>query len=502
MVESAMTRRDVLLATRFGERIAEEEGTELNAYFVETDPWRRIYGGEVDVVYGMKGAGKSAIYSLLLSRSEALRQRGILIVAAENPRGVPIFRDLTAEPPPGENEFRGIWKLYFLSLIAQQLRAQNVAPELARKVIEPLESAGLLEKTASLRTMLRSAVDYARNLFRVEGIEGGVKMDPVSGLPNGIIGQIVLREPDAALRNRGHLSADRLFEMAEEALAQSGLTVWLALDRLDVAFADSDELEGNALRALFRVYLDLLQYRHISLKIFLRSDIWQRILATGFREASHVTRHLTISWSHPALLNLVVRRALHNDALRAFYQVNEAEALADFQKQTKLFYRIFPDQVESGPKRPKTFDWMLSRTRDAFDQNAPRELIHLLTSAKNEELQRLELGYAEPPKEALFTRNSLNDALPEVSRVRYEQTLCAEFPALRPWFQKLEGERTEQTPDTLAAIWNVSRDTALERADQLCEVGFFEKQGSRDDLSFRVPFLYRPALKMVQGSAE
>jgi hypothetical protein len=63
-MEFAMTRREVLLATRFGERIAEEEGSELNAYFVETDSWRRIYGGEVDVVYGVKGAGKSAIYSL------------------------------------------------------------------------------------------------------------------------------------------------------------------------------------------------------------------------------------------------------------------------------------------------------------------------------------------------------------------------------------------------------------------------------------------------------
>jgi len=110
-----------------GERIAEEEGTELNAYFVETDSWRRIYGGEVDVVYGVKGAGKSAIYSLLLSRSEALKQRGIVVVAAENPRGVPIFRDLTAEPPPGENEFRGIWKLYFLSLIAQQTAPRTMS---------------------------------------------------------------------------------------------------------------------------------------------------------------------------------------------------------------------------------------------------------------------------------------------------------------------------------------------------------------------------------------
>ncbi len=76
----------------------------------------------------------------------------------------------------------------------------------------------------------------------------------------------------------------------------------LALDRLDVAFADEGELEANALRALFLVYLDLLAYDRITLKIFLRSDIWRRIMQSGFREASHITRNLTIQWNRQALL--------------------------------------------------------------------------------------------------------------------------------------------------------------------------------------------------------
>ena len=49
----------------FGARVAEEETNELGNYFVETDQWERIYNGEIDVVKGDKGAGKSAIYSLL-----------------------------------------------------------------------------------------------------------------------------------------------------------------------------------------------------------------------------------------------------------------------------------------------------------------------------------------------------------------------------------------------------------------------------------------------------
>jgi hypothetical protein len=52
-----------------------------------------------------------------------------------------------------------------------------------------------------------------------------------------------------------------------------GINVWILLDRLDVAFAEHPDLEANALQGLFRVYLDLMGYEHVKLKIFLRSDI-------------------------------------------------------------------------------------------------------------------------------------------------------------------------------------------------------------------------------------
>jgi hypothetical protein len=39
-------------------------------------------------------------------------------------------------------------------------------------------------------------------------------------------------------------------------------------------------------------------------------------------------------------------------------------------------------------------------------------------------------------------------------------------------------------------------------AMNLVEVGFFEKRGTKMDPDWWVPFLYRPALDMVQGSAD
>lgn len=65
-----MDKHEILSNTTFGQRVAEDETDALVSYFVETDHWKRIYKGEVDIVYGMKGAGKSAIYSLLLSKKQ------------------------------------------------------------------------------------------------------------------------------------------------------------------------------------------------------------------------------------------------------------------------------------------------------------------------------------------------------------------------------------------------------------------------------------------------
>ncbi len=496
-----MNKQELLRSITFGKRIAEEETAELNTYFVETDQWQRIFAGEVDVVYGAKGAGKSAMYSLLQNRADALFDRGVLIIAAENPRGAPIFKDLVADPPATEDEFRNLWKLYFLSLVGKLLRDYEIGGDPAQKVIDALEEAQLLQKENTLPAILRSVIDYVRSVIRAESIEGGLKLDPTTGLIVGATGKITLREPSSAQRQAGLISADTLFNLVNVALADSNFRIWVALDRLDVAFADSETLEGNALRALFRVYLDFLAYDRLSLKIFLRSDIWRRVTAGGFREASHITRHITIAWDKDTLLNLIIRRALRNDSLRAFYNVSEVLVLQDAQLQKQLFARVFPAQVNVGPNKPSTFDWMISRTRDGLGANAPREMIHLLISARDGQLKRLEMGNAEPPDETLFERITLREALSPISNVRLNQTLYAEYPNLMPYLQKLEGAKTQQTPETLGTIWGIDPAEALKVASSLRDVGFFERRDSDEKPVFWVPFLYREALRMVQGAA-
>jgi hypothetical protein len=496
-----MDKLNVLQNLSFGARVAEEESKELAKYFFQTEQWRRIFAGDVDIVYGSKGSGKSAIYSVLLTKENELFDNQIILIPAEKPKGAPVFRELVQDPPPNEDQFMGLWKLYILSLIGNSFREYSISNNCSREVIHALEESGLLERGKDLSSLLRGSYDYIKCIFKPESIGVEISVDANSGVST-FTPKVTFREPNSTQIKKGYISIDKLFEKCDLALKDVEFNIWVILDRLDVAFAETEQLEENALRALFKVYLDLLGFDNIRLKIFIRTDIWQRITETGFREASHITRHVTISWDSSSLLNLIIRRILKNEKLCNEYNVDPKDILNSTEKQKKLFYRIFPEQIEVGPNKSKTFEWMLSRTSDATKATAPRELIHLLNSSREEQLKKLELGEGEPIGQTLFSRMAIKDALVDVSKTRLEQTIYAEYSNLKPILERLEGEKTQQNPQSLARIWQVSKDEAIEIAYKLVKIGFFEERGQRDSSEFWVPFLYRDALKMIQGAAE
>ena len=62
-----------------------------------------------------------------MAKADAFFDQGILLVAAENPRGATVFKDLSPpDPPTTEIEFTALWKLYALAIVAQQLREYDI----------------------------------------------------------------------------------------------------------------------------------------------------------------------------------------------------------------------------------------------------------------------------------------------------------------------------------------------------------------------------------------
>lgn len=493
-----MRKSEILKDLDLGKRVAEEETDHLASYFVETDQWSRIWNGQIDIVYGPKGSGKSAIYSHLLDCGHELVDRNILVESAENPRGAVAFKDLLEGPPLSEEEFKALWKLYIVSLMGKVLRDYSIRNAAAERVISLLKAVGLLPPPrSSLQRLVKTVRDYVSGLRRPE-IEGGVRVDPASGLPEMFV-KITPREPSQQEREAGALAVDDVWADIEEALEYESLQVWLLFDRLDVTFSESPNLERNALRALFMVYNDLVSYERISLKVFLRSDIWRSLTDRGFREASHITRSVTIDWDDQSLLNLVVKRLVQNEPLLRFLGRSAEEILASLPSQESVFYDVFPQHVSEPTYTTKTFPWLLTRSRDGTGKAAPRELIHLLSCARDEQIRMLELGHDQPPGRQLISEEALKDALPEVSRVRLEQTIYAEYSDLRMHIQALASEEPTQRLAGLARLWRKDMDTARVLASRLVEIGVFKQAGSKDDPEYRVPPLYRPALDMTRA---
>lgn len=495
-----MNRLELLKGLSFGSQVAEEEVNQLQDYFVQTDQWNRIARGDVDIVRGEKGAGKSAIYLLLDKGRDEMFDRNVLQVSGENPRGTTVFKDLLSDPPTSEAEFVVLWKLYILTIVTHRLREYGITGGRMSAVVGPLEEAGLLERELNLAGLLRLAQSFTRRLLRSK-FETGVELDPQTGMPSGVIGRIALAEPSQEFRLKGVTSIDGMFASVNEALYDAGYSIWVLLDRLDVAFAESHELEANAIRALIRVYGDLRGIDSIHLKVFLREDIWKRVTSAGLREASHITRFEIMRWTPAMLLNLTLRRVLNNPVLTTELNVDRDTVLGSSEAQAELFQRIFPSQVEQGERKATTFDWMVGRCADGTGNTAPRELIHLLNCIKDEEIRRLERGEKAPEGDQLFDRSVFKSALPTVSTTRLHTYLYAEYPTEKAYLEKLRGEKTEQTVETLIEIWGLNRDETLAKAQSLIELGFFQARGTRAEPTFWVPFLYRDALDLIQGKA-
>jgi hypothetical protein len=144
----------------------------------------------------------------------------------------------------------------------------------------------------------------------------------------------------------------------------------------------------------------------------------------------------------------------------------------------------------------------VTRCADGTGKTAPREMIHLLNCILEQEIKRLEQGGTPAPGDQLFDRSVFKSALPTVSDARLNQYLYAEYASERPFVSKLDGEKAEQTPDSLSDLWGIDRNTAINKAKELVELGFFEQRGTKEEPTFWVPFLYRDALHLVQGRAE
>lgn len=490
------------------------ENDDLDRFFVETGTWARGLAQGWDLVLGPKGSGKSAIFRLLCEQQQiASSRQGKIsvfhILNMENPRNASVFEEMKPSIPTDENRVRLMWRLYFILIIGGFFKIKNINNKNAKSVIGYLEDSDLIIRDEStdvwLGRLLRQAIDWVKLQFdKVEEIDVKISLGANPGGRMKIKRQLTASEPSQANFQSGSRSLKNMLHTAHEALKEADIRIWLVIDRLDTAFGDNREIEKTAIRALLQAHRDLsFASDFIRISVFLRDDIFDRIVGGApIAELSHF-RQERISWEKDSLRKLLVSRLAANESICDFINKDKRD-LSTRDSQDAFLGEIFPDNVKLGLRNFTTiFDAIIFGLQDGTGHVQPRDIVLFLIYAKSAQEEELDNGIT-PPGKKIFSPSALQKAQREVGKIKIETVIYNEYPDVRPWIKRLEEGKVkrEQSPKTLAKLWEIDELEAKSRILTLKNIAFFSEKDSQGRFSYVVPHIFTAALGLVQGKEE
>ncbi len=485
-----MRTRDILRLVHLGSSVAEHDDA-LEQYFIETETFAALVADRADTIAGDKGTGKTAVYRILQKRYATMAAlTRVEVIPGFNPAGSPVFQRLAEGQVLEEGQYISIWKAYVLSLVGNWALKVNEGA-LSENMIELealLKRGGLHSASDEPGPVFSQIANLVRRLTRPSSMEVAATISP-EGWPV-VAPRVEFGDETSAPSIIEHDSALRLLDTV---LDETGFATWVVLDRLDEAFQGFPTAEVPALRALLRTYLDLAEFTNLHLKLFIRKDLFRRIIEDRFVNLTHVNaRKMEITWDEDDLFDLLCRRVREN---ADFLQAVGAESVVT---NHELFALLFPVQVDPGSRRPTTWNWMLSRIRDGNDIAPPRNLIDLVTKALEAQLRREGREETEwEPGTPLVEADAIKRGFAALSAERVEDTLLAEAGEYAPLIERFRDGRAEHNEESLAVVLGVSADSVRPSVKPLAELGFLQQIGD----TWKIPMLYRGGLEITQGKA-
>lgn len=480
---------EVLGKFSLGNSVAEFDEL-LEDYFIETEPFNALINDRVDIIAGDKGTGKTAIYKAIQKKYSSIKELdGIEVIPGFNITGSPIFQRLTRESAMTEAQYSSLWKAYILSLVGNWIIAVFGADtnEYIKKLDEVLTQTGLKSMDETPSTVFSKIMNTIRKAFNPSSTEVTFTFSE-TGIP--IVSQkLYYEEKEKITKEIPHEEALLLVNKCLESLDWS---VWVVLDRLDEAFQGFPLIEIPALRALFRTYLDMNEFSRIRIKLFVRRDLFRKVTKGGFVNLTHInSRKIEIIWDDEDILNLLCKRIREN---RKILALPDDRRLTD----SELFYRLFPSQIDTGDRKPETWNWIMSRIRDSNDVKPPRNIIDLINKAREAQIRKEErservYGATEP----LIEADSIKKGLERLSSDRVEDTLLAEAADYAEYIEKFRGNKSEYDLDSICKLFKLPKEKTSQIIKELSDLGFLESLGT----TYKIPMLYRDGLSIVQGKA-
>ncbi|QRQ87844.1 tyrosine-protein kinase family protein [Cupriavidus oxalaticus] len=485
-------RWKVIESLNFPEREAKTiAANDFELFFQKTADFDKFLDDARWVVRGRKGTGKSTLFHLFTEHRENAAKRargrleGIDILPGHGPAVGAIFRpttDVFGDVQKGleaaRQDWLSLWRAYaivrvFVSeypLIEVALKSPGM-----KLLKEKLASAF---STATTRAQWRST--HTTALL-------SLVTDPYKGL-----------------------CRDLMIDL-NSSLAKENRKLWLLYDDLDQDIKEESVWQEDALSGLLRLAYDSnnQDLHHIRFKIFLREDIWSKLV---FTNKSHFSepRTLLLQWKIDDFLRLAYRlvtggspefRAL---AHREFPLTDAEVDTAGEEELRQALAPLWGLRQDKG-RSATVAKWVYNRMTDAQDNTYPRSLTVLLHAAKEEELRVRNDKLA--PSDRLLSQRSMQVGLKAASSERVN-ALKNEYPSLRPFLEDIENNKTlrsQFTSDELRSAWERCGQTfsSFESfATQLDSSGMLVKKKAGGAYHFGIASLYIDGLGVTRVQGE
>lgn len=301
-------RTDRLSRVSLGASAAENEFDSLPSYFLPTAEYQRVRRGEIQVVAGRKGSGKTALFGEL--RTELRRNKNVIVLDLR-PEGFRLlkFKELildSVKEGTKSHLMTAFWEYLLLLETCHKLLDKDKQRHLVDHV--------LFEPYQRLEREYRSDVYVAEGDFaeRMSRLLDRIASDFAARNPSGSNPTALTQDEITGLLYKHDIRNlhARTIEYLEK---KQGL--WILFDNLDKGWPPHGVTPEDLLS--FRALLDAMGKIRTSLKrhdiscvgvVFVRNDIYE-LLVEGSADRGKVARAL-IDWTDPQLLREVLRRRM------------------------------------------------------------------------------------------------------------------------------------------------------------------------------------------------
>ncbi len=338
-----------------GASAAENELQDLGNYYIETDEYRRALSGEVRVVTGRKGAGKTALFAQVRNK---LRQDRSRVVLDLKPEGFQLlkFREKVLdylEEGTKEHTITAFWEYLLLLEICHKLLQKDEEFHLRdNRLYEPYR----LLAQAYKEDEYVSEGDFSERMLKLtqriadDFASSQTDRDELKYLKTGQITELLYKHNLTALRKR----------VIEYLKYKKGL--WLLFDNLDKGWPAHGVTPEDVLT--LRCLIDAMSKIERELRkhnidchgiVFIRNDVYELLVANTPDRGKVAS--ITLDWTDPELMReLLRRRFLYTDT-----------GIADNSSFDEIWRQIATTHIQGEETSHYLIDRSLMRPRALID---------------------------------------------------------------------------------------------------------------------------------------